>query len=112
MDKYINTVYKDIYARYLINKGIGVEWKGQYSSYGVLNSSKLSTSPFSIITDFIRANLENIEKIESIAPYSYLTKNFIPSDLIEVENIRKIGYYVRLPLTCKFLFEFRIWKAL
>jgi len=37
MDKYINTVYKDIYARYLVNKGIGIEWKGRFSSYGMLN---------------------------------------------------------------------------
>ena len=60
MDKYINTVYKDIYARYLINKGVGLEWKGTHSSYGMLNSANLSSSPTSLITDFIKANLEYI----------------------------------------------------
>ncbi len=45
MDKYINAVYKDIYARYLVGKGIGVEWSGRYSTYGMLNSKKLQSNP-------------------------------------------------------------------
>jgi hypothetical protein len=37
LDHYINLIYKDVYARYLINKGVGVEWKGFYADVGVTN---------------------------------------------------------------------------
>ena len=37
LDSYINLIYKDIYARYLISRGIGVDWPGHYSQYGVVN---------------------------------------------------------------------------
>jgi hypothetical protein len=45
MNKYINAVYKDIYARYLVSKGVGVEWNGKHATYGVMNSQKLESSP-------------------------------------------------------------------
>jgi hypothetical protein len=63
MDKYINTVYKDIYARYLVNKDLGVEWKGRFSSYGMLNPTSLSPDPQSLVRDFIQANIDSIEKV-------------------------------------------------
>lgn len=37
LDHYINLIYKDVYARYLISKGVGVEWKGFYADVGVTN---------------------------------------------------------------------------
>ena len=35
LDKYINLIYKDVYARYLISKGIGVEWQCHGQQFGV-----------------------------------------------------------------------------
>lgn len=70
----------------------------------MLNPKKLSPSPTSLVADFIKANLQHIRKVSSIAPYSYLTQSFVPSDLIEVENIRKIGYFLKLGLSGNFLF--------
>ena len=40
IDEYINIVYKDIFSRFLISKGIGVEWEGCHSGYGVLNGNE------------------------------------------------------------------------
>lgn len=37
MLKLTNIVYKDIYARYLIARGFGVQWQGDNSSVGALN---------------------------------------------------------------------------
>lgn len=37
LDHYINIIYKDIYARYLLSKGIGIDWEGYYAKSGAVN---------------------------------------------------------------------------
>lgn len=37
LDQYINLIYKDIYARYLVSKEVGVDWEGFYANTGVMN---------------------------------------------------------------------------
>ena len=38
----MNLLYKDIYARYMISRGIGVDWNCDQSRYGVVNDSHVS----------------------------------------------------------------------
>jgi hypothetical protein len=42
LDHYINLIYKDIYARYLVSKGVGVDWNGYFADRGVMNPFNLN----------------------------------------------------------------------
>jgi hypothetical protein len=43
MLKYTNLIYKDIYARYLVARGVGVKWDGAYSDHGIMNPERSRT---------------------------------------------------------------------
>lgn len=37
MQKLTNLIYKDVYARYLVSRGLGVKWEGAYAMNGMMN---------------------------------------------------------------------------
>lgn len=37
IDEYINSVYKDIFTRYAISRGFGIEWEAPNSRLGIIN---------------------------------------------------------------------------
>ncbi len=84
LDHYINLIYKDIYARYLISKGIGIEWNGFYSDTGVVNEYATdqyekeanNQEHYSILLDFIQNQCPNIKTTATIGLYDYHSKQF------------------------------------
>ena len=42
LDSYVNLVYKDIFSRFLVSKGIGTEWNASSPSHGFMNRSHSS----------------------------------------------------------------------
>jgi hypothetical protein len=99
LDNYVNIIYKDIYARYIMSKGLGVEWKGFYSNYGVVNPVEkdsfdrnfIINEACSMVIDFINNNHRKINFENSIGVYSAIDKKFIGTESVKVENVKKIG---------------------
>lgn len=87
LDYYINLIYKDVYARYLISKGVGVEWDGFYADVGVINEFATKEyqkdhqfkENYNILIDFIRSQATNINKSKTIGLYDYSLKQFVHS---------------------------------
>lgn len=107
LDYYINLLYKDIYARYLISKGVGVEWNGSFADYGVANPQATQehshhtygTADFSVLLDFIQSHCSQLKKCKTIGMYNYKSQQFVHPSKVEVEQIKKMGYYIREELT-------------
>ena len=45
LDQYVSLIYKDVYARYLVSKGVGVEWLSFGAEAGVLSPYSSSDFP-------------------------------------------------------------------
>ncbi len=107
MDKYVNLIYKDIYARYLVSRGIGVEWNGFYADRGVMNEYNMgeynneekTLENLLILLDFIQNQAPHIKKRKTIGMYSYKDQKFVPTNRIELEKIKKLGYYIKAEFT-------------
>lgn len=106
IDEYVNSVYKDIFSRYAILRGFGIEWEAPNSRYGVLNPAQ----PQSMFTN--HQNLSefygwlmhvlasySIERRPMLSLYSYSTRSIIPITDVSVENIQKIAYFFAFELT-------------
>lgn len=92
LDHYINLLYKDIYARYLISKGVGVNWNGCYADFGVVNPQSTQehsrqtygTADYSVVLDFIQTHSSQLKKSKTIALYNYKSKKFVHPSKVEI----------------------------
>ena len=55
IDQYFNLLYKDVYSRYLLSKGIGVEWEIDFQNPGSVTGYRHT----------INKNTENTENTEN-----------------------------------------------
>jgi hypothetical protein len=106
LDTYINLIYKDIYARYLVSRGIGVEWEGCYADVGVMNGSgsgeygrERRREDMGVVLDFVQSQAEKIKKTKTIGLYCYQKKHFVDPQLVNIERVKRMGYYVKEELT-------------
>lgn len=104
IDEYINSTYKDIFTRYMISRGLGVEWEAKHSAYGVVNPADVEQNGFDEMKSFYGWLIElmqeyEMERKEVLGLYSYGENKFVSVDKFDVENVYKIGYFFTLPLT-------------
>jgi hypothetical protein len=79
LDKYVNLIYKDIYARYLVSKGVGVEWNGFFADRGVMNECNVGEydiedkmfENFSVLLHFIQNQSKSIKRKQTMGMYSH-----------------------------------------
>jgi hypothetical protein len=101
-------LYKDIFARFIIAKGIGIEWESSFARYGVMNPSakddyyQLKTQFHSWLLHLL--SVFEVEIKPTLGLYSYGTKQYISLKNIDVENIQKIGIFTKIPLKGTTLF--------
>lgn len=103
LDQYINLIYKDIYARYLVSKEVGVDWEGFYANTGVMNgfneegfkAEEMKDTTFGLFLDFVGNNVDLIEKENAIGLFSFRTGKFVNPDKVGVEKIKRLGYYIK-----------------
>ena len=84
-----------------------MEWNGFYADRGVMNefntgeynNEERMIENFSILLDFIQNQASNIKTRKTIGMYSYQLQKFIPTNRIELEKIKKFGYYIKAEFT-------------
>ena len=107
LDQYINLIYKDIYARYLVSKEVGVDWEGFYANTGVMNgfssegfnAEAAKDTTFGLLLDFVSNNVDLIEKENAIGLFSFRTGKFVNANDVGVEKIKRLGYYIKEEIT-------------
>lgn len=84
-------LYKDIYARYLIERNIGVEWHGDYSRMGAMNPM-VGDDPKEAYNFYVQALLSGQLYVRKAPALWSVKQNIeIPEELVEIETINKIG---------------------
>lgn len=64
----MNLIYKDIYARFLVSKGIGINWEGRYSGLGVMNSNEeiVRLSPYHLFVRALESGKLFVKKVPTL----------------------------------------------
>ena len=98
LNKYCNLIYKDIYARFLISKGVGVEWQGRYSQFGVVNpkEEKGSSSPYGLFITALEQGKMFVSKTPTLLSLDSGEERYVED--CNFEFVKRIGHYVLFPI--------------
>ena len=50
---------------------------------------------FSVVLDFIQNQNKSIKRKRTIGMYSHKEQKFIHTDRVEIEKVKKLGYYIK-----------------